>query len=1715
MNVFQTHKQIVQNYRTYIESFLRIKDERIRAEVKKALQNGFLFPEPLVQFNPAYEKGASMEELCNSGVLHSQMRDIFRGYELYRHQVEAIRLGVKNKDFIVTSGTGSGKSLTYIATIFNEILRQPGGKKGIKAIIVYPMNALINSQTEEFRKYQGKYEEKHGQSSFPISFHQYTGQEKDNIRERIKTDPPDILLTNYMMLELIMTRSRESSLREAIEGSLKYLVFDELHTYRGRQGADVAMLIRRIKHFAKKPDLICIGTSATMVSGDSLVDQKAAVGEVGALIFGKTFAPEQVINEYLVRQTAFSGHLPSREALHHAVLTPVDIQAPESALGSHPLAVWMENAVALEEVDGWLRRKKPSTLKEIVESLAQASGAPADLCAKAVQDTLRWAQQVNSTLAEERRTYLPYRIHQFISQTGSVYVTLEKPEERAIELKPGRYIKGADQSLKKLFPVVFSRVSGHEFICVRKKLDDSTLEPRDFTDTFTDEDAEGEDLGYLIIPHDEKEVWTEEDKSLLPDSWIEETQAGIRVITKYRHRIPSQIFFNKEGYFSNEPAPDKPIMGWYMPVKLLFDPTSGTFYDPKTNEGTKLMRLGNEGRSTATTIISFEVVRGLALAGLDPSEQKLLSFTDNRQDAALQSGHFNDFIKVGQVRSAIYHALEKAPGHQLDFASLPQAIFDALNLRQEEYAQAPSDFPGPRQENENAVKEYLMIRSLYDLRRSWRVVLPNLEQCGLLNIRYKYLDQTVAKDDYWQNIPILNACNSEDRYRIVEDVLDYFRTSYAIEYSELSHNRIGEVQRRIAQKLKAPWTLDMDERLEVPAYVRVKTLNSFSKTHFTVSAGLLSSLGQYFKYENKKLEDKASLKKEDYEQFIEQLFDLLERAGYLKGEAISNGTNGPIRIYRLRVDTISWEMGDFKTAKVDNVRFRSYLEKQPPKPNAFFQDFYRQNFKDLKPIEGKEHTGQVKTEDRIEREDKFRKGLISALFCSPTMELGIDIANLNVVHMRNVPPNPANYAQRSGRAGRSGQGALVFTYCSNFAPHDRHYFKHSKDMVAGSVMPPRIDLSNPELLITHINALYLSEWGTFDIEKSIADLVDETHPDLPLKEKIRESLRLGHESRCKTVLAAIRKIIGDFRKELENSTYWYNEDWLISQVDQAPAKLDRSLDRWRSLYQNANRRLLEAQEIVRNHVYSADHEKVKEAQRVERRSKRQISLLKNENLKAGSLSEFYPFRYFASEGFLPGYNFTKLPLRAYIGENGYDNYGEYISRPRFIALREFGPRNIIYHNGEKYEVERMEVTEAEKELIKAKVSDVSGYFFVDKEYELEFCPVTQTRVSNQGIIANLLQMSEVVTRPRERISCEEEERLSTGFEIETFFSVPQGMHATTRLDVRSQEDVLLKIFFIPATKLVQVNRKWRRSKDDGFAMGLKTGFWKRKAESEQQQQTPDGEVIKNVHLFTENWADALYIQPVKALGLDENGIYTLQYAIKRAIELLYQVEPNEISVIAMGKTETPNILVYESAEGSLGILNQLVMRHDEFMRIIEKAYEICYFKDGVDTRPDLGPATYDDLLSYYNQRYHDKIDRQSVKAALETLMACKVELMKPARYENYEEQYLQLVQEADPNSSTEKTFLDFLHRKGIRLPDRAQVEMLKSHNLYVMPDFFYEPNIYVFCDGTPHDDPKVRERDQLQRRAMRDSGLRVITWYYRDSLEELVDRYRDVFIKVK
>jgi len=270
MNVFELQRKLILDYASYVKSFIQIRDARISDRVGQDLDDGLLWPEPRLGLNPAFAEGGWIDELVSEGLLHPSCSQIFRvktkdgknqGLRLHRHQREAIEAARAGADYVLTTGTGSGKSLAYMIPIVDHVLRSER-RPGIKAIVVYPMNALANSQEQELQKFLGiGFSDGKG----PVTFKRYTGQEREEEKRAILLDPPDILLTNYVMLELVLTRTAENALFRAAQG-LRFLVLDELHTYRGRQGADVALLVRRTRDACAATHLQCAGTSATMAS---------------------------------------------------------------------------------------------------------------------------------------------------------------------------------------------------------------------------------------------------------------------------------------------------------------------------------------------------------------------------------------------------------------------------------------------------------------------------------------------------------------------------------------------------------------------------------------------------------------------------------------------------------------------------------------------------------------------------------------------------------------------------------------------------------------------------------------------------------------------------------------------------------------------------------------------------------------------------------------------------------------------------------------------------------------------------------------------------------------------------------------------------------------------------------------------------------------------------------------------------------------------------------------------------------------------------------------------------------------------------------------------------------------------------------------------------------------------------------------------------------
>jgi very-short-patch-repair endonuclease len=849
------------------------------------------------------------------------------------------------------------------------------------------------------------------------------------------------------------------------------------------------------------------------------------------------------------------------------------------------------------------------------------------------------------------------------------------------------------------------------------------------------------------------------------------------------------------------------------------------------------------------------------------------------------------------------------------------------------------------------------------------------------------------------------------------------------------------------------------------------------------------------------------------EPIIRQLLAKLRLAGIVK-QVVEPRSTDDAPGYQLSASALLWVAGDGRQAFHDPIR----VPNMPPsggQTNPFFIDFYRQIAQTALGLEAREHTAQVPVDLRIDREERFAEGKLPVLYCSPTMELGVDIRELNAVNLRNIPPTPANYAQRSGRAGRSGQPALVISYCSTGSSHDQYFFKRPSLMVAGAVTPPRLDLSNEDLVRGHVYAIWLAESG-LHLGRTLKDVLDLAgdDPSLDLLPSVEdavnsESARAKAKARAKSVLEECEAELGFADGDLDR--------WLETALAQVRLNFVESCRRWKDLYVAAHTQAKLQSKIILDATRSADEKR--QAERLRREAEDQVKLL----TEADNViqSDFYSYRYFASEGFLPGYSFPRLPLSAFIpGRRQTKNREEYLSRPRFLAISEFGPRAVVYHEGSRYRINRVILPVGENQELatrKAKQCEVCGYLHpVSVGEGVDLCERCKSPLGQP--MQSLFRLQNVTTKRTDRINSDEEERLRLGFELRTAvrFTENAGRPTHRVATIERNGESLARLDYGSAATIWRINLGWRRRKQKtlhGFLLDTERGYWAtNEAANDEDERDPLSARVTRVIPFVEDRRNCLLIEPTDSLP--EAVMASLGAAFKTAIQVRYQLEDSEMAVEPLPDSANRRVLLfYESAEGGAGVLRNILDDPLAVQRIAATALEICHFDPftGADRRralrakEDCEAACYDCLMSYGNQSDHKLLDRQQIKELLITLASSRV-TASPA-HQPRKEHVAELNNLAD--SELERQWLRFLEKQNLRLPTKGQllIETCKTR-----PDFLYEDSLTaIYVDGPPHKFEDRQRRDRLQTECMDDLGYTVIRFGHEEDWAEIIGRYPNVF----
>lgn len=1726
MDVFKFREHIVAEYEQFTRSFTRIRASDIRDYVNAQYASQKYWPEPLIQINPNFKSGGTVDEFVAAGQLSHQCADIFRlgkspssaggSLPLHKHQAEAISLASAGESYVLTTGTGSGKSLSYFIPIVDACLKAKAtdSKPKTRAIVIYPMNALANSQLEELKKFLG--------SSSPeraVSFGRYTGQESDEERQGMAANPPDILLTNFMMLELLMTRQNDidkAVMRNA--KGLRFLVLDELHTYRGRQGADVALLVRRVRE-ALADNLICIGTSATMASEGTQMRRNAVVANVASRLFGTNIPDRNIITETLRRttpeETTIATVLP---LLGGAIRAGIPETADFTLLASHPMAVWIELTLGLTYEDDKPRRARPRTLAEAAQLLHDASGEPVRTCLDYLQKFMLLAYGVQDSAG---RSLFAFKLHQFIAGGGKVYITLEAQGHRAITLEGQQFVSGDTERIRRYYHAHFCRDCGQEFTPV---WDGESPEGRTFNVRSIGErqhDDEQVKFGFLL-PY--LEGWDPSDPERYPEGWVEERVDGEwRIKSDKRKFIPQAVKVRPDGVVTGAAG----LNAWFIPGSFRFCPVCGTTHTTSGKDALRLTSLSGEGRSSATTMLTLSALRYLYEQDqqLTSDAKKVLGFSDNRQDAALQAGHFNDYVQVLLTRSALLAAVEKAPMKVLSEKAVSNAVFEALGFHRDdasvraEYMQQPEVKGNTRRQVQEAMRDILGYRSYFDLRRGWRFNNPNLEQLGLVRIDYLDIEALAADDEEWADSPqVLQAARPAERAVVLRMLFDFMRQGLCIATRYLDRTELEQLRTQSYANLCEPWGFTEDERPQsakwfVTTRPREETDRKGRRQNlddFLVIGSSRSRLGKDLRKGStwggantyyKQINDQS------YPSIIAALLKAAESYGLVRKEETDVGLAG----WQLNGAALVWTAGAGQSARQasDNSFFRGLYQNIA----ALLDNPVHQLF----DFEAREHTAQVEQEDRMEREARFRftdkdkaewqakTGMalewLPVLFCSPTMELGVDISSLNTVYMRNVPPTPANYAQRSGRAGRAGQPALVITYCAAQSPHDQYYFREPVRMVHGQVNAPTLDLANLELIKSHMHAIWLAETGK-KLGSSVRDLLDMNQPELlSVTPEMTADLDTS-EAKVRAHKRGLR-VLQMLKDELTpQRAPWFNEQWAETVFQRSYIEFDGALQRWRDLYR-ATAQAIDLNFRIENNPAASERER-REAQQRHNEARKQRDLL----LAGGSAfnSDFYTYRYMASQGFLPGYNFPRLPLLAYLpARRGHIGRESFLSRPRFLALGEFGPYSLIYHEGSQYRVTKALLTITGQDQVSgggrlptdvARLCPSCGYGHFRSQRDADRCISCGASLAGAQEVKNLYRIENVSTKRAERITANEEERVRQGYEMQTTlqFAEADGKLQMVTTLVGDDKGPLLEMQYGPAATVWRMNFGWRRRKEkstQGFMMNPVTGHWvggvddgNGEADSESDAP-PDKTPPQRIVPYVEDRRNILIIRPHHTLGqLSAETLTTLQYSLKRGIEAVYQLEESELMAEPLPtRDQRQSILFFEAAEGGAGVLTRIATEPTAMSAVAAKALEVMHFRTpthgeswqykalveeyDVDGNPICEAGCYRCLLSYYNQPDHELIDRKDAAAdGLLLDILCRLTRAGTSlgtQGRDPEQQEAELARTAV--STLEQSWLAYISKHGYRKPDRGQHTIAAAS---CCANFFYDDlQLAIFIDG-PH-----------------------------------------------
>ena len=1145
---------IKKEYIGYISTTYHFRDQRFQRKFEKELWNT-VSKGPFVEIKDSFRSGKSIEELIQEGVLSPLFSDLEKVKKengktypiklpverpLYLHQENAIRKIVKGKNVVVSTGTGSGKTHCFLIPVINELLREKEQgtlNAGVRAIFIYPMNALANDQIKGLREilmefpdirfgvYNGGTEEEEN-AAIRLYKAMYSNEKYDKLktplpnealsRKEMKKNPPHILFTNYAMLEHMLLRPGDDPIFS--NSNFKFVVLDEAHVYTGATGIETSFLMGRLKGRmagVKPPQFIL--TSATL--GDGSERSNRHVVEFAQQLTGCSFDVTDIVTadrENPIKSSTIKDY-------------PIQLFAELS-----DEKLFFEDVLKKYNLQyDYASEKEPDILFDLISSskyYAKMRQNGTLVLLNKFSETLGISQEeavsfiaLCARARKNGKALIDIRYHFFLRALDGCHIALEYPESLSL-VRKNEY--ETSNQTEKMFEIAVCDDCGE--IAIVGKIENGKLVRA----------SDMEERHFFQVKYDEDLYEEDEDEDLTQNQHYTLCEHCGAIVPENQEHNQWCTCGNTKPIQLEQVNKDKCLncRGTLRRFNLGYDAATGVI-------ATSLYEHIPETKyEVDKTTISQPVHSGFFSKVIKPKKTEVrtgsqfLVFSDSRQGAAKFACSMNDMYKQFLRRRGVWNVLEELSKDPSNDGSIGLGDFVK---KLENYFSNNKMFRKNANDLESSPTE--------NNRNAWIAILDELYKCNrdtslvsLGKLSFEYMG------------------NSDE---FVSALADYFSVSDDDARNYLNFLAFEVV--RTGAVITDGSDLNDEDREYLFFTPNQKVITKRKNKEIRNSVAFVPSSksnkdGTYLYYRSKKLSLTKRLLSIDDAKAVDLIDEywkvVLDDESNPYALVNNNGQGYCIKASSFRILFGSkarlWKCkkcgkvtqfnmkGDCCQVNCDGKLER--LDSEEYCRDNYYAMLYRNS--KTTPLFIKEHTAQLAKTDALDYQQQFIRKEINALSCSTTFEMGVDVGDLETVFLRNIPPLPSNYAQRVGRAGRSIDAAAFAVTYARLSSHDFTYFDQPEEMINGIISPPNFNINNEKILKRHVYAIALGLFLKENPEMYSGNKADKFINEKGY-EKFIEWLKSEPEELTKLLKNSLGNIAPLLKEKYLNSNVWLNDLW--------------------------------------------------------------------------------------------------------------------------------------------------------------------------------------------------------------------------------------------------------------------------------------------------------------------------------------------------------------------------------------------------------------------------------------------------------------------------------------------------------------------------------------------------------------------------------------------